>query len=1524
MRSRHRSRRNAQRGMLLLMVLAILVLLSLIGIAFGYLVSSERRSAQNALDRFRALSVAKDGEAYAIASLRILATYTHYEFEGTWSFNRRVAPDGRLIGLNGESEDHEDYLRRGFRTPVLGINSPEQIVSLSRSHSSNAGEVPDANWVDTNGNGTIEPDEDDLARDLLAPGTAPLNRVSYFAGDGVDMRTLRTNIQSGTYRELGDRARLKIIDTNAQLNINDYAGEQLRFMLMVLGHELAALGSNIGNPFPPNVAGDIVIYKQLNGGKIQSKGDLRQFFDNEQLYQFAMDFIAVESWPLRTSDSGVAGGAPNFVNSRNPGLRRDIADPSATALPNNEPFRKKLGFQPGSQQGQDGNPEELPTGNRSPAYAPVNINTVSKPVLTTLLAGIEAEARFLYFPRTESLVDTDKWIHNIKQMKIGTTDYGRQPLLNAVGQSSAERELAFKDTGGIDNLAIYQVIPVGPLGHAIKPLWKTTEEDSETIATQAKWDGHHASNLASLIIRDRERFGPFKSWMDFDYRICHQILLGFNKGISENVADLVNTQRTSRMEQLATTLANYPCGSGTGDRSLLPDPRILRHPAGSANQSADHSYSAQEFDAWYWRASVDMIRAALNPNGYLNKFNPDAPYYTTVDSTDLRYATAPICFNTCGVYEIVTQGEIAREQASAGGTHTETIVARRTFRSLAEIYRILEHTTQQDFLKPILRPNDPTATSAPTQKFESVVTHDLNGTQTWPNSIDHSKMSYADKFPADRRQSVTVMDGSSTKIAELTGGYFKTSAADSLFGWVSLYPLDRTPHEMTENDALLNFHATFVSLEALRRMGRGNKSPKGHVPFSGGTVPQSSDMWSSATPDANRQDHPSTGTGFQGAAGQDSANYATLRPDGALLRGWHFNPMFRQGGSFSKQSTYGQRKEMRMSRLAMLRYRAGAYGDNPYSPVGGANPKQDDEIHKGSDIESIVTRLVGAADASPKPGEGGKQGTDQQNINVQDIRQFNSNFPYYQGWIDFWIKWELPPQGTTGKVACAGEIDPASANFSGLIGACSFGRFVEQSHGAMDENTDFEGCEFFVFKEPGGILRISQIYFTRAWKSAQWAAYEEGGKGSGYSYPTNWARIGDRSRISGKDPSGNPNGNNQQMNYDEYAGTNDIASGTGDLGFSYARTESYVNLTELTSAAGVELVTHNWYRLSIKYLSNHRSGGEVLPAPPHEVMIDGRPLEVQFTVPDPADQNEATNVINTGELTDPTTGQPLSFTWIPGSAEVDYDLNRRATLLLEVDPEDRLTIGCICRRQQPQILDQIAAAASTEDLPLFRFDTNLVAPANATLDDVRIAEGIKSPLTGQCTWDEQAASRASRFERKSQISDDQYYENGFVASYRAGGLEILPFPVRIGSFTWTEYRPTWDSFKRVRTDTSAKNYAESPQITFALDVLNDIRSPEFVTALPPLGTFSAIDRSSPNFWCEGGVVPERRLGNPVTLNNLINATGSSRVSMLRYRAYFICPNTSLYPVLNMTPVLDDVRMTILTPPKRLMTEEIYQ
>jgi len=1613
-RPRTMSFRRARRGTVLVVVLGILVVLGLIAIAFGFIVHAEYESSLNALSRFRALSAARDGEAYAIGRLRAIAANQHWEPEGSWSFNTSFAnPDARgRQGPGNRREAYEDYLRRYARNARLSAENSQVMVSFSRGGTTNDKGIEDDNWVDLNGDGKISTDETTLAQDIISRGREGLRNVSYFVGDGVDLNIRRGSSTAGTSRELGDRARLKIIDTNSQFPINAFVGDELSYRLQVLGTEIAKLASDQVNPFPEDIANDIVRFKEEAFGRIGTKDALIPFMlrsrASAQTIDFTLDLIAVRSWP--DDDGSVFGTTPYFGNKRfdspqtpvDPERRRQQREREEQRR-NDVNSRNRRSHQDLLGKGEhaasnpyDGFPHIEPGGGRE-RRSPLNVNTVQLPVLVALLAGLEAEPRYLYYPNTDTLVEDDAWLRLLdftegKRLSnpYSTTDAGRQP--NYDGQ----RQHMFISDPSMPNTANYQIITVGPLAHEVKPIWKTTGGGASEV-TNPWFEGHHAYNIASRIIKEREERGPFRSWMDFDYRICHNILLGFQGDTSgiKDTADLVRANRGNVGETV--NLADMPKGSGRNDRHLLPDPSSLRHPLAGVNDSAKHSYTPAEFDAWYWRACVDMIRCNFNPNGYYNKSNPEAAAYTVVDSTDMRVQSVPMCFSTMGTYEVVSQGEItARRVGRTVGSGTSSNlrldypVARRTFRSIVELYRTVEHTTQQHFVTTVDRTSFGQDQSGRTSsgggqevnQISAPVSLSSYGTTTYPNSIDLGMYDFSDKLytakegRAGSPRGLKGRDGASAIGEPLHGGYYSTAGADNRFGHVALYPQDRSPNKATQsNPEGLNFWAQYnVSLEARRdgtATGVGNNNIDGHVPYSvnkgkgsGGDVLMSR-SWNSAYPDPNRLDWKEEGwQGFEAHARRgnaDAARHANLRPDGVRMSSWSYNPAFSEdaGSGINPEVTYTGQDRI-VSRLALLIYRAGqnSNGDTPFAPIAGLNPDpQQEDLHGNDFMQHIIRRMTGADPASFALSlVGGNQGTDRANIALQNDRQQRTNFPYYEGWVDFWIKWELPPQGKSGGVACAGEIDPGSGNFSGLIGATSYGRFeptltpsttrgdgsgVDRNN--LSANNDFEGAQFFLFKEPGGRIRATQIYFNRAYtvRSADWRKAQGaiGATVQGGATP-----IGSNARIEGRVSTSNTDADgNVQTVPDEYISCNDIASGRNsdgilDMGFSFARNESYFDLNQSDNRQEHKLITHNWYRLSLKYRSNSRHSGGVDPerAEPHELYIDGRKvLRRGPLLPVPQGSLNAINTrgVNTGEITNEN-GQLTVADFnppAPGLAPPPFFVQRSATVLGEVDPGDKLTIGCVYRQS---VIEDRAVTGSGTSTRLFRFEENMIAPANATIDDVRIYRNLAGTAGFTGVISESDYSIYSRYYRSGgpntngEIHERGMYENGFLALQSAGGRTTgYTYPVRVGSLMWTESRPVWDPYKRERFDQSANTWANAPQIQMCYEIHPDVSqmSPNGAIAAVDLGTMNSTSRDSPNYWLNGGMAltPNEGTGRKIYIENDFSSQSRGIYSFFRYQAWFVAPGTSLR-VLNTTPILEDVRLTLLTPPRRLYSEEIFQ
>lgn len=201
--------------------------------------------------------------------------------------------------------------------------------------------------------------------------------------------------------------------------------------------------------------------------------------------------------------------------------------------------------------------------------------------------------------------------------------------------------------------------------------------------------------------------------------------------------------------------------------------------------------------------------------------------------------------------------------------------------------------------------------------------------------------------------------------------------------------------------------------------------------------------------------------------------------------------------------------------------------------------------------------------------------------------------------------------------------------------------------------------------------------------------------------------------------------------------------------------------------------------------------------------------------------------------------------------------------------------------------------------PLFKFDSNFVAVANATIDDFRIGSQVRTNGSDLSPSEMAAASRYDPV-------PDSYYENGFLPMNDDGAL--LALPVRLGTITWTEYRPDWDPFENKGIDLQTSSRIEMHWAVFddveGLDVGGKQHDFSSATESGYSGDRNAKDIESDMYWANGGM----------SLNGVVLPAGD-RVGVLLYRAYF--RGADGVQVQNMSVHLDDIKVTVLTPPRKL-------
>jgi hypothetical protein len=1542
--AKRRSPRDSRRGTLLVVVLGLLVALFVIGTSFSFVTLTERRAAANYLDRQRALDLALDGVEYTIARLRAEVLVDHYE-----------GLSDQMGGIAGGAHDPRLYA-------MHPVDSDRPTVSWSRSASRTSGvDTPDGNWVDFDGDGRKSGDEQAYGTEKI-PSTLQLggggfaSRVTGFRADGISTWQVQPDAVprvenrnygvSGTYEELGDTFSVRVIDAASMLNLNNYHGDDYERVLMILGEAIDAWVNNDqprgeDNPFPPQIALEMRELAESQGWWLENKDVFRPIFarypNGDRLFELGMNFVTVASWH------------DEFYRDYVKSNLRVVQDGNPREYP--DQIRMRAGMSIDAQNGQEGWPDWHPEPSHF-GKAPVNINTAPRPVLIAMLAGLEANARLLYFQRQDRITEPDSLVNHsynnqeVPQMRSGTTDLGRQNNA-ADSPGTGIMDESFWNPGSISQRAIFQLVPIGPI---------ETMFGRGVGQTDSAGRAEHAGALADEIIRLRT-IAPFQSWQDFDARFFRETLLRVPNTNRNNVTvpDVVGVNRSSLSRNVQVDSA-YPI-------RLLPDPGNVEHPANPI-RSGEAGMSGQDFRAWYWKSVVDMLRAALAPSNMSNRYNSDYPYHMNVDRSDLVYSGSHICFSSMGVYEVVSLGDVYsppratdRRTAVAGADDDRRPVARRKVRSVIRIYDVWQHTSQEHFMLPV-DPADVTRGIhvSPDDDPETMVAHTKFWSKSGPFSIDErSNGSWANPAPTELRNRMQAAEDARRigygRPGSLSGqpgsepidrfkGHNNADFSSGHVGWVMMDPLDRTPFEETEGrNPALNFHARFN--ESLRARSLTQGEPQGvlsdnharyiefgHIPLETGVIFE--DFVSSATPRSTIFDYGGAeGTERQSQEfqvahqGSQATIYSSLRPDGVFLGGGSLR--IREESRL--RALYNRRGVARPPRLKILRYPNGShFANRPFMPAQPADNSlpygiDDRELERNpydawtdpysgmSDITRTRKRLNGI--------NAPWRGLDPHNRAVQRMRQRRTNMPYYEGTVDFWIKWDLPPQGSdrSNVVASLGDVDPTSLNFSGLFGATAFGRFQDAMNQGVnyndsrwnnpqsqqrDASADFEGVQFFVFKEPGGFLRFSRMYFSEAFG----ANIEVGATGSTPTTVTRFGsalrRIVDEANIFGG-----------------FTATGDICNTSGDgssvgddMGFLFSRTDAWVDLSAATyaQAQGARFVlrTHDWHRFTLSYNSNTNS--------PYHLWINGRKINGVVFHDDP---DGLLGFRNDGSHRGPG---GVRDTEIPetSASNDEYIFLRTTVRLLEINPEDRLTVGCIFRRQvdiaSSQWWSDYYDTANEPDQgnlskpprPLFKFDSNLVAVANATIDDFRISSRLIPATTINVS--EGAARNASRYMPKTDPwANRTYYEGGFLPIRDEDG-QLYGQPVRLGTIAWTELRPDWDPYRARGLDLNT-----SSRLRFEWAVFENYRDVELGGAEHNLqqqrqyGThldLNDTEVSSPRYWARGGM----------SLNNALMPSGSMQTGLLVYRVYFQVGDE--ITVNNVTPFLLDVTVTVLSPPQK--------
>ncbi len=465
------------------------------------------------------------------------------------------------------------------------------------------------------------------------------------------------SIEPGTYSTSGDTYEVVVKDSASMLNIN-YGDQRLARMLDTLGKAI----SETDPPIKLGEGAKIVAWRNLQSGKkfhmLEDLTAIPGEIISESDFERIREYLTVKSWVDKSTIKPISR--------------------------ENQPTDGEVMYE-----------RIIPRNLELEPRPPVNINTASKPVLTAMLTGLSA----------------------------GWTDHSPLDDLSGWQRYMKDRQNRL------------QRKPLGKRRH-VKPI-----------------SFEHASAIATEIIKNRNTVpgpdsqpyaGPFRSWKQFELFI-DSFINGADQMITKagflsltvvrgNISLRISSNEGTKNLYFGTrreTEGSSPYEVwGTGDQGetlYIHVPRMrplgtfrifFGSPISILIDRPEGTYElncrglALRSTAWLisWAfpneikftpsTSRDstltneqgaMLKAAFNPNTMLNKFNPDAIRYRLIDKTDLLDYTTEFCFNSGGMYEILSRGTVKGPRGE--------IVSSAVLSAHIKLYDIYVQTTQQDFEK---------------------------------------------------------------------------------------------------------------------------------------------------------------------------------------------------------------------------------------------------------------------------------------------------------------------------------------------------------------------------------------------------------------------------------------------------------------------------------------------------------------------------------------------------------------------------------------------------------------------------------------------------------------------------------------------------------------------------------------------------------------------------------------------------------------------------------------------------------
>ncbi len=465
------------------------------------------------------------------------------------------------------------------------------------------------------------------------------------------------------------RYRTKVIDTSAQININgkqDTLGRMLDHLARAIQSserlkrgEYYCLYSGPRNTGSKIRGQQIVEFRnKLEGNRFRSKTQLRELIGQEN-FEIIRDFITVESY-VDPSTYKPDGGFNEIVEqgSRAGAGARGVGAGTTDSHDRVEGTASKISPEP---------------------RAPININTAPEEVLIAVLMGIGARRPFPYSKLSYTAID-----------------------------HSAQ-------TGGASIPGKEEQADVTPRG-----VWVYSSSAAGGGSEDGGLDYQNARLIAARIIAQRKRT-PFVTWSTGD--ATDGGFAEFINGLEENF--FPSNERTIVIDPRNLAFSRRIDSEIRKGAS----PELSRlwnkgHTQGEAQVRRTVGLPYHQHHAFYYEMIKGAIIANANPNSRINRYNPNSPAFSPVDKSDLvrldrdgrttrKAYTTEFCFDTNGIFEVTTLGQIAERirggpgdssaaaAASSGAGSAGDVQFRpiyhRPMRTVVKVFDVLRHTNQFHF-----------------------------------------------------------------------------------------------------------------------------------------------------------------------------------------------------------------------------------------------------------------------------------------------------------------------------------------------------------------------------------------------------------------------------------------------------------------------------------------------------------------------------------------------------------------------------------------------------------------------------------------------------------------------------------------------------------------------------------------------------------------------------------------------------------------------------------------------------------